>query len=821
MAMKIEQEKEFKLSKPEKERLEIELGTEKGKREGKHKASEDEKDIVSLAVKQYKAYHVELDEEQTKARDDIRFVGGDHWFIDGKDIKAERTKNNKLSFTKNRAPGFIDNVTGDVRQNMPRIKYRPTDSNTDPKLAEIYNSAILYMQAISRAHRQYIPAFEQACTGGYPGWCQLVTEFVDPAVNDEQDIFIKFIPSQFGPALDHTATDLDEPGKGGPKWGHVPKFMTWVDFNDEYPNATAKSWDSVSDKGNEWFKQEGVTVCSYYKAVPVQETRHDFDDPMQPGSTKSLIASSAEYKAFTEQYPDAEPAKSRKFFKWRIDHYVINGSEVLKGPEVWAGKFIPIIPFEGKWFYADGKKQYRSVYREAKDANRMENWMASEMIELMADEPYIGSPEMIEGHEEMWDKKNKKQYGFLYAKPDNGLLPRKEDNGQKLSSLFRSVPQMIDDEKSLTNIYSASRGETSNETSGRAINARDAQSNTTNFAFVDNGIITPLEYIALQFSDLFPKIYDYEKTLKIIGEDEREQGEVTINKTMPVPGTSGVDRGTVHEFRNTRGEIVKRVLSDLAHVRFDITVDVGPGMKTQRMEAVDSMIRMSQGNSVFAEASSGQVARMLDYPDAEKIAERTEFILNTKYPGIDQVGKDEEGGSGSPQAKTQQAVQQATEQIKQQMMPVMQQSADMIERLQAEIQKRDQEAQSLKAKIDAATIAMKDATTKQAIQGQEFDLSLREEKLQAEADRFKLEAEKEMLRIEAAKAAQNDLTVKSIAELQAQLDSMKTERMSMMTELMGAIDKDNAEKPKKADRPQVIVVQSGGNSGEEEAPDRS
>jgi hypothetical protein len=711
--------KDVVLSPAEKDRLDIDLETSKREQAGTRTPGQTEKLIVDLAMKQYKDYQDYYGDEIRHAKDDIAFcIDADHWTVDGKDIKAERAKDYRLSLTMNRAPGFIDNVTGDVRQNMPRIKYSPVDSKTDPKLADIYNAAIRYMQSISRAHRQITPAFEQACTGGYPGWVQMVTEYADNK-SKEQEIYIRFVPGQFGPALDHNAVCMDEPGKGGPKWGHIPEFLTWSEFNDLYPEATAKSWDSVKDSSTDnLFTQAGVTVMSYYKAVPTHDTLHEF-----PGKDL-MLASSEEYRLHMEASPDAKSTWSRAVKDWRIDHYVMTGSEILAGPEPWAGKFIPLIPLEGKYFIDNGKKKYRSIYRNAKDANRIENWVLSEAIGLLADEPYVGSPEMIEGHETMWQTKNKKQFGFLYAKPDSsGGMPRKEDNSQKLSGLFRALPQFIDNEKALAAIYNASMGAASNETSGRAINARDAQSNTTNFAFMDNGIIAPEEYIAMQFADLFPKIYDYEKTLKIMGEDDRDAGEVTLNATEPNPDNLG-EVQTKHIFKDKDGDTVEVLYSNLADARFNITVEVGPGFKTQRMEALDAVVRMSQGNQVFSEASSGNAAALLDIPDADKIAERCEFILSKKYQGIDQVGK--QAGGDKVQAK----IKQAVEQFQQELAPKMQQlEQNMQTTNQALVQKTEENAM-LKAQVTQATQGMKDAARKYELREMENDLKLREHKLE-------------------------------------------------------------------------------------------
>lgn len=704
------------------ERVEAELGEKPSGKGGTRTPSQEETNLVKLAVKQYEEYQSAFVDEIQKAKDDIAFVGGDHWTINGKDMKKEREDDGRLAFTKNLAPGFIDNVTGDVRQNMPRISFKAVDSKTDPYLAFICTAAIKHTESISRAHRQYIPAFEQACTGGYPGWVRIMTDYTD-SESDNQDILFRFIPSQFGPALDPSAISLDEPGRGGPKWGHIPEDIPWADYVERFPDSSLSSWEAVRDDKLWGCNEKTVTVMSYYRAVPTYDTRYTFADGMK------MLKSSAEYAEFKRANQKVKPTKTREFTNWKIEHYLINSREILVGPEPWPGKFIPLIPFEGKFSWDNGVKKYRSVYREAKDANRQANFWSSTITELLADEPYMATVAQIGTRADMWETRNKKKYGVLYYENDPALpvgsKPFKEDNSQKLAGAFQMVAQIIDDIKSLTGIFSASKGETSNETSGRAINARDAQSNTTNFAFKDNGMVAPLEYIAMQYQDLYPKIYDYETTLKLIGEDEQEIGEATINRIVPAVGNEGVENKTVHIITNKKGEIVKKLYADLKNIKFNITVDVGPGFKTQRMEALDQSIRMAQGNPIFAEASVGQAAKMLDYPDAEKIAQKAEFILNAKYPGIDKVGEEDENG----QAKIQAAVKQAVSQMEQKIMPGLQAAEQKITQAEQEKAELLQKNADLERKLQIATQGMKDAATKYDIKDQQRDLEFQKHQL--------------------------------------------------------------------------------------------
>ena len=58
--------------------------------------------------------------------------------------------------------------------------------------------------------------------------------------------------------------------------------------------------------------------------------------------------------------------------------------------------------------------------------------------------------------------------------------------------------------KATTGIYSAALGEQSNETSGRAILARQREGDTANFAYIDN-LSRAIRYSARVIIDLIPK----------------------------------------------------------------------------------------------------------------------------------------------------------------------------------------------------------------------------------------------------------------------------------------------------------------------------
>jgi hypothetical protein len=90
------------------------------------------------------------------------------------------------------------------------------------------------------------------------------------------------------------------------------------------------------------------------------------------------------------------------------------------------------------------------------------------------------------------------------------------------------VLQEVDDMKATTGIFDASLGNQANETSGRAILARKDQSNLTTMHYIDN-LARSFKQGGDIIAEIVPKIYDTEREIEILGEDEKQK-VVTINK---------------------------------------------------------------------------------------------------------------------------------------------------------------------------------------------------------------------------------------------------------------------------------------------------
>jgi len=127
-----------------------------------------------------------------------------------------------------------------------------------------------------------------------------------------------------------------------------------------------------------------------------------------------------------------------------------------------------------------------------------------------------------------------------------------------------------------------------------------------------------VRYLGIIIVDLIPKIYDAERMIRILHEDE-ETEIVQINKP----------------FQNKKGE---EEYYDLTKGKYDLTITTGPNFSTKRQEASQSMIEMTQAYPKLAEVGGDIMVRNQDWPGAQELAERLKKMLP---PQLQDMGDDE------------------------------------------------------------------------------------------------------------------------------------------------------------------------------------
>lgn len=539
-------------------------------------------------------------EDRLLMEEDFCFAGGEQWPYE---VEQQRRKERRPCLTINRLPQFIAQVVGDARQNKPAIKVHPVDDNADVDTAEVLEGLIRHIEANSQAASAYLGAFEHAVTGGKGAWrISTKRDHKDPFV---QDAWIERIRSPFAVYYDPDASRYD---KSDMKFCFVVEWVTKETFEERYPDCAPDDWESDLRRNNTqgWAEGEKVRLAEYWRKKPVkkhialmQDGRRVEWDQLDPSEYDSV----------------ADVAETESF---EIERYLMSGHKVIDGPSIFPGEYIPIVPVFGPEEFIGDRTRYRSLIRYAKDAQRQYNyWQTTitEKVALAPKAPFIGTLEKFKGLERFWDNANIENRAYLPYNPDpkEPGPPQRQSPAAVNAAELQQAAQAIDDLKATTGIHDASLGAQGNETSGRAILARQREGDVSTYAWIDN-LARSIEHTGKILVGLIPHIYDTQRIVRVLGED---------NTTEMVPINSpGLNQ-----------EGVPSLLNDLTRGKYDVTVSVGPSYTTKRIEAAESLMQFVQAMPQAAQVAGDLIAKNMDWPGADELGERLKKLLP---PGMDE-----------------------------------------------------------------------------------------------------------------------------------------------------------------------------------------
>ena len=115
-------------------------------------------------------------------------------------------------------------------------------------------------------------------------------------------------------------------------------------------------------------------------------------------------------------------------------------------------------------------------------------WMTTvtERVALAPKSPFIGPANAFKGYEQYWNNANRKNFAWLPYNDTASAAPQRQAPSTMPTAEIQMAMSAIDEIKNTIGMYDASLGQASNETSGRAILARQRESDTGTFAFIDN-----------------------------------------------------------------------------------------------------------------------------------------------------------------------------------------------------------------------------------------------------------------------------------------------------------------------------------------------
>lgn len=578
----------------------------------------DPDDILVAGKKAFQQCQDAESENRVISLDDIRFARlGEQWPTD---IVRQRQIEQRPCLTINKMKAFIRQVVNDSRQNKPSIKVHPVDSGADVKTADIMNGLIRNIEYTSNADVAYDTGVEASVSGGFGYW----RVGMDYACDDsfEMDLSIQRVSNQFSVYGDPNSTAADSSDwdvafvvDRMPKEEFKRKYKGKKNVDDE-PCAVDFDNDAWSYDDN-WLNDDGVMIAEWWQRKEVDtvivklSNGHTYREEDLADNPDIMLG----LQAGTLKEVKRRPGKT-----YKVTQTIMTGADVLEVND-WPGRYIPLIPVYGDEIIVEGKRYFRSLIHDAKDAQRMTNYWrttATELVALAPRVPFIGPKGAFDSDAARWATANTQSHSYLEY--EGGTPPQRQslDSGVAAGALQEAL-NASDDMKSIIGIYDASLGARSNETSGRAIMARQREGDVATFHFIDN-LSRAIRHTGRILIDLIPKVYTEERIVRVIGEDGTQKS-VKVNGSRPeaIVGPDGKPE------LDDQGQPLMGVY-DLTAGKYDLTVTSGPSFTTRREEAAMQMTEFVRDFPAAAPVIGDLLAKNLDWPGADEIAKRLEKL---------------------------------------------------------------------------------------------------------------------------------------------------------------------------------------------------
>ena len=595
--------------------------------EDKKPAEKDTDDLLTEGRKEFQRCSDYENENRLVSLDDIKFSRlNEQW---PEDIAKQRRLEKRPCLTINKMPAFIRQVVNDSRQNRPSIKVHPVDSGADVKTADVINGLIRNIEYTSNSDVAYDTAIEASVGGGFGYW----RIGMDYAFDDtfDLDLSINRVANQFSVYGDPNSTSADSSD-----WdvAFVIDRMPKTEFKRKYKKRKNADGEPVAidfdsdawENADEWFDDDTVMIAEWWRREEVErEIVQVVNNATQEVFTYGVdeIKNSPDLQIAFESGilaiktgPDGKPLQ-RTTKSHKVTQTIMTGADVLEVND-WPGKYIPIVPVYGDEIIVEGKRYFRSLIHNAIDAQRMFNFWrtaSTELVALAPRVPFIGRKGTFDSDAARWATSNTQSHSYLEYDGEAPIrLPL--DSGAAAGALQESL-NASDDMKAIIGIYDASLGARSNETSGKAIMARQREGDIATFHFIDN-LSRAIRHTGRILIDLIPKVYSGERIVRVIGEDG-SQKTVQINGAEPQPQVGPDGKPELDEQGNPA-----MALYDITAGKYDLTVTSGPSFTTRREEAAMQMTEFVRAFPAAAPVIGDLLAKNLDWPGADEIAKRLE-----------------------------------------------------------------------------------------------------------------------------------------------------------------------------------------------------
>ena len=594
------------------------------------------------------------------AREDIQFTIGDQW---DHDTKLRRDRLKKPVLTVNRLPAFVAQYLGSWQQSDQSMKLIPMKGGTKT-IAEIRQGVIRTILKSPMAKHALYSAMETAYISG-------IGNFGVELVENKFDVFVKDIQlvaydDPFQIIWDRSSR---EPSGSDAQHCFATRYLSKDDFELRFPDAPSndRGWqgdelDYTVMTGHGWEVDEMIRICYFWQMR---------EEPV----TLGLEADSGDVVNVTDWTEDqkrqalavdnltGELIVRDTVHPYAECHILGGGNEILGGPYRMNISRLPVFRVEG-WALQEASVRFRwGFVRNAKDPQRIHNYwrsvLAEELQKSVSSKWLLDQTAVKSGLADHFRNSHLSGDNVVFwDSQSDGAKPEFIPPPMMNQAVLTEAQMSVQDIKEVTNKHEASMGVTSNEVSGKAITARQRVSELGDRIYLENMNIAQWE-AAKVIDELIPEVYDTNRIVKLTGND---------------------DQVLMQEINGLYDDQTP----DITTGKYDITYTTGPSYATKREEAVDTMMTMMNHMPQTAGYMADILARNMDIPGSEEMAERFMSLLP---PGMADLERLPERARLRLEAQQKQAQDQQSKDQQLQMMMMKKQFEELAAKIQ-ELQSR-------------------------------------------------------------------------------------------------------------------------------------
>lgn len=574
--------------------------------------------------------------------EDFKFIEGDaynnfQWpatsSLDAQ-VGSGLDQTDKPMLTINRSKQHVHQITNDQKQNAIEIKYRPAGGGATYDSAQIFQGLARHVMSQSNFEAVQSTAVEQQVKMGLAYW-RVCTRYVDEDSFD-QEIYIEPVRDRFSVYLDPDILQFDgSDARFGFVYSDVPRSLL-LSEHPEWEKYLSESSGLGGSFDNTWVDKDTVRQVEYFRLSERQDELISWIGA--DGQRQSARASQLGETVVSQLKGDPE-TKVRSITTNDCEWHLLVGSRVVLKRK-WPGRYIPLVRVVGEETVIDGIWDVKGHVRQIIDPQRNYNYWASSAVEnvaLQSKTPYLVADESVEGYENIWSEANTKNYAMLPYKAfseDGRPIPPPTRAGAVdfPEAYLRGLQTASMDLMAVTGQYQSQLGQQGNEVSGKAINERQRQGDNANFHFIFN-LGVAVRYTGVILADLFPKIYDAERTIRIMAQDGTESA-VQIDPTMAQASQPMVDPSVGQEqmTRLRRAGEVEHALNPKVG-RYEVYADIGPAYATQRQETWNALSQIITTNESLVGIIGDIALKAADFPMADEAADRLRRMVPAQALG--------------------------------------------------------------------------------------------------------------------------------------------------------------------------------------------